>query len=117
VKIYRVVYTETGAVRSLWGGYRSACGSAAQARCDAQVQVAHVPDELFKPVDKAQESRLARLHNLWWALDEKDAEQALEVLRNHLLQRQRVMPAIGLGKRAKAEAEALLAMDRLVDAQ
>lgn len=119
MKIYRVVYTETGEVRSLWLGYRSASGSAAQARSEASVQVASVPDDLFKPVDKAAESRRARLENLWHGLDIVDAEEAIAVLTKHLQRRQtvyrRVNPSPVLPDAAKEEALRLL--DRMVDVQ
>ena len=123
MKIYRVVQGDNQ-TRAFWTNYRSANGSATQASKHADavhVQVAHVPDELFQPVDKAEESRLARLENLWHGLSIADAETALSKLQEHLDRRrawrQRTAPATVLPDAAKVEAEALLKLDRLVDAR
>jgi hypothetical protein len=119
LKIYRVVY-ENGSTRSFWTSYRSAVGSAAQARCNARVEVAHVPDELFQPVDKREETRLSRLENLWYGLTVDDAEVALDRLQKLLQARRqwqaRTSPAPVLSEVVRGEAEALLKLDRLVDA-
>ena len=121
MKIYRTVY-EDGSHRSFWTTYRSATGSAAQARCNARVEVAHVPDELFKPVDKREEGRLARLENLWYGLDLADAEVALQRLAEHLERRQQwrqrtSVPEAVLPDQLRRETEALLKLDQLVDPQ
>lgn len=124
MKIYRVVQGN-GQVRSLWTSYRSANGSATQARRHAdnvELQVAHVPEEMFQPVDKTEEARLARLENVWWQLSIADAELALTRLREQLDRRKgwalrtAVTPP-ALPDAAKLEAEALLKLDRLVDAR
>ena len=112
MKIYRTVY-EDGSTRSLWTNYRSAVGSATQARCNARVEFAHVDDDAWKPADKTTELRLSRVEQLWRQLTQA-APDALESLLDELVKRvQPQKPAPVLGEVVRGEAEALLKLDLL----
>jgi len=118
MKIYRVQYRD-GGTRSVWMSYRSAVGSGAQARAETHVQVAHVPEAAWKPADSVAEARLRRVEELWATLSHTDQE-SLDILLEQLLARQKrmatVTPAARLADAEREEAEALLELDRLVDA-
>lgn len=122
MKVYRVVDKETGNVRSVWTRYRSAAGSAAQAS-NVEVQVAHIGEDAWAPVNKAQESRLHRVNNLWHQvahMDPRDAQETLEALQRKLegIVRARnpkpPAPQPLWGEAAAREADALLRLNQLV---
>ena len=119
MKIYRVVYVETGETRSLWTSYRSAVGSGAQAHAETQVQLAYIPGSAWKPADSVAEQRLRRVQDLWNRLSHTDAA-ALDALLDELVRRRQqqatVTPARRLADAEREEAAALLELDRLVDA-
>jgi hypothetical protein len=116
LKIYRTVY-EDGKTRSLWTNYRSAVGSATQARCNARVEYAHVDDGAWMPVDRTTELRLGRVEQLWHQLTQADP-QALESLLDELVKRvQPPKPEPVLAEPVKREAEALLKLDLLASSK
>lgn len=84
MRIFRVVHTERDTTKPpsicwLWDNYRSASTSKGQ-HTGTVVEVADVPEELWKPADKRQESLEARLESAAHQLAHMDPEQAQAVL-------------------------------------
>lgn len=117
MKIYSV--TIQGGTRYLWQSYQSATQSLGywERKYPGQVQfeTVHVPEDAWKPVDKATESRLNRVAVLWEQLVATD-QDGLDSLLDDLVKRLVPKPKPVLSPVIRGEAEALLKLDRLVDA-
>ncbi len=119
MKIYSVT---TADARYLWTSFQSAAQSHSYwLRRDPNtvLEAVHVPDDAWKPVDKRTESRLNRVATLWDELVQADQE-GLDNLLDDLVKRLQPVkkPEIvsPLPDRARREAQAMLELDRLVDA-
>lgn len=105
--------------RVLHTNYQSAAQSHAywQRQGAATLVTCNVADDEWKPVDKRAETRLNRVAVLWDELMKADPE-GLDALLDDLVKRvsPKSAPKPVLGKVIRGEAEALLKLDRLVDA-
>lgn len=117
MKIYRI--TVQGSTKILWTNYQSATQSYGcwDRKYPGQVELeaVHVPDDAWKPVDRAAETRLNRVAVLWEQLTVTDPE-GLDALLDELVKR--VSPPVKK-KPVLSEAEkteAMLKLDQLVDA-
>lgn len=124
MRIFRVVHeerdkTQPPRISWLWDNYRSASTSKGQ-HSGTVVEVADVPEELWKPVNKRQESLEARLESAAHRLAHLDPEQAQAVLTQLMervvwiknartvspLERKQVLP-----EEVRAAAQELLALE------
>jgi hypothetical protein len=124
LKIYcvNIIDPDTASVtgRVLHTGYQAAAQSHAywQRQGAATLVTCNVADDEWKPVDKRAETRLNRVAVLWDELMKADPD-GLDALLDDLVKR--VSPksapkAPVLSPIIRGEAEALLKLDRLVDA-
>ncbi len=118
MKIYSVTVLEPGnkITRHLWQSYPSACQSFGcwerkHGEGNVVLESVHVPEEDWKPVDRANETRLNRVATLWEELVAADQE-GLDSLLDDLVKRLAPRTAA-----AAVKPDAMAALDRLVDAQ
>ena len=118
MKIYSVTVTDNSLVtRHLWTNYQSAtqsfgCWERKHGAGNVELEAVHVPDDAWKPVDKATETRLNRVAVLWEQLVAADQE-GLDALLDDLVKRvQPVRKPVILNEDEKSQARA--ALDRLV---
>jgi hypothetical protein len=123
VRIYKVV-TKAGETFKIWLGYQSAVNCAAH--FGGTVQMAEVPDELWRDANGVQERAARRVTRefeaLVWSQQER-AEQLIEELKGLVAKRAKVayvppeqLAASMISEAARREAEVMLKLDRLVDA-
>lgn len=119
MKIYSVTVLEPGnkTTRHLWQSYQSATQSFGywerrHGEGNVLLECVHVPEENWKPVDRATEEKLNRVAVLWEQLVASDQE-GLDALLDDLVKRLAPVkkPAI-LNEDEKTQARA--ALDRLV---
>jgi len=131
MKIYRVNVTSTldGALAEMkfftsWSSARNSAGHwGAQYQrhgkaYDVVIDAAQVPDEAWKATDPVTEARLSQVTQLWEQLAAADPE-GMDVLLDALVKRvspAKKKPAAVLALDEKREAEAMLKLNRLVDA-
>lgn len=119
MKIYSVtILGPKGQVtRHLWHNYQSAaqsfgCWERKHGEGNVVLEAVHVPEEDWKPVDKANETRLNRVAVLWEQLVTSDQE-GLDALLDDLVKR--LAPAKkGAILTGPEKTEAMAALDRLV---
>ena len=96
-----------------WGAQYQRHGKA----YDVEITAAQVPDDAWKSCNPATEAKLSQVASLWEQLAASDQE-GLDTLLNDLVKR--LAPAkpkpAALPDKVKREAEAMLQLDRLVDA-
>jgi hypothetical protein len=130
MKIYRVNITSTlnGLLEETkffltWASARNSAGHwGAQYQrhgkaYDVVIDAAQVPDDAWKTTDPVTETRLAQVASLWEQLAATD-EAGLDALLDALVKRvsPKRKPAAVLAVDEKREAEAMLKLNRLVDA-
>lgn len=115
MKIYSVTVLEPGnkVTRYFWQSYQSAtqsfgCHERKHGEGNVVLESVHVPEEDWKPVDRATETRLNRVATLWEQLVASDQE-GLDSLLDDLVKR--LQPRGGAVK-----PDAMAELDRLVDA-
>jgi hypothetical protein len=97
-----------------WGSQYQRHGKAYEVVIDA----AQVPEQQWKPTDPVTEARLSQVTALWEQLAASDPE-GMDVLLDALVKRvspAKKKPAAVLAVDEKREAEAMLKLNRLVDA-
>ena len=114
MKIYSVtVLGAKGAVtRHLWQSYPSACQSFGcwerkHGEGNVVLESVHVPEDAWKPVDKATETRLNRVATLWEQLVVAD-QDGLDSLLDDLVKRLQPRTAAALNPDAMAELNRLM---------
>lgn len=115
MKIYSVTILEPGnkVTRFLWQNYQSAtqsfgCHERKHGEGNVVLEAVHVPEDEWKPVDRATETRLNRVATLWEQLVASDQE-GLDSLLDDLVKR--LQPRGGAVK-----PDAMAELNRLVDA-